>query len=60
MIRTVNNSPNDITDKVHTHSLYGFSSYIKQYLLGNYEYNCTKKFFTFAEIRAYVYSYLFV
>ena len=42
MIRTVNNSPNDITDKVHTHSLYGFSSYIKQYLLGNYEYNCTK------------------
>ena len=37
MIRTVNNSPNDITDKVHTHSLYGFSSYIKQYLLGNYD-----------------------
>ena len=41
MIRTGNNSPNDIT--VHTHSLYGFSSYIKQYLLGNYEYNCTKQ-----------------
>ena len=43
MVRTVNNSPNDITDKVHIHSLYGFSSCIKQYLLCNYEYNCTKQ-----------------
>ena len=41
MIICINNSPNDITDNVLAQSLHGYSSYIKQYFLGIYAFNCS-------------------
>ncbi len=38
---TVNNSPNFILDKIYTHSLQGFTSYIKAHILQSYQENCT-------------------
>ena len=38
--RIINNTPNIILDKVHTHSLQGFSWYIKQYIIQNYQEEC--------------------
>jgi hypothetical protein len=38
---TINNSPNSILDKIYTHSLQGFSSYIKAHILQSYKENCT-------------------
>lgn len=38
--KLVNNTPSIITDKVHTHSLQGFSWYIKQYFIQNYQDSC--------------------
>ena len=40
LIHYLNELPNIITDKVHTHSSKGFSLYIKQYLLNPYENSC--------------------
>ena len=37
----VNNTPDIILDKIHSHSLDGFSWYIKQYILGTYQITCT-------------------
>ncbi len=36
----INNTPNIILDKIHTHSLQGFSLYIKHYLLQSYQDVC--------------------
>ena len=49
--RTINSSPDNITEKVHTHSLYGFSIYIKQYFLSNYAYSCDVP-------NCYIYQYI--
>ncbi len=38
---TVNNSPNSILDKIYTHSLQGFSRYIKGQILQSYRATCT-------------------
>ncbi len=38
--KVINSSPNDILNKITTHSLQGFSGYIKQYILYSYEENC--------------------
>ncbi len=38
---TINNSPNSILDKINTHSLQGFSGYIKAHFLESYQENCT-------------------
>ena len=38
--RIINTTPSLILDKVTTHSLQGFSRYIKQYILRNYEETC--------------------
>ncbi len=37
----VNNCPNSILDKINTHSLQGFSGYIKTNYLQCYQENCT-------------------
>ena len=37
LIQTINNTPNNIIDKIHTHSLRGFLNYIKVFIFGNYE-----------------------
>ncbi len=34
---TANNSPNSILDEINTHSLQGFSGYIKAHLLESYQ-----------------------
>ena len=39
--KLINNTPAIILDKVWTHSLQGFSWYIKQYILDKYENTCT-------------------
>ena len=39
--KVINNTPNIILDKVSTHSLDGFSWYIKQYILKTYQELCT-------------------
>ena len=39
--RIINNSPDFILDKVDTHSLQGYSLYIKKYMLKNYQGTCT-------------------
>jgi hypothetical protein len=36
----VNNSPNSILDKIHTHSIQGFSGYIKAHFLESYQEVC--------------------
>ena len=36
----VNNTPSIILDKVHTHSLSGFSLYVKNYILDSYQDTC--------------------
>ena len=36
----INNSPANITDKVHTHSLAGFACYFKRHAISNYEIQC--------------------
>ncbi len=38
---TINNCPNSILDKINTHSLQGFSRYIKAHFLESYKENCT-------------------
>ena len=38
--KTVNEAPNCIIDKVDTHSLQGYSKYIKNYIIGSYNMNC--------------------
>ena len=38
--RTINNTSDSILDKINTHSLQGFSMYIKRYLLKNYQDTC--------------------
>ena len=40
LVQTVNTMPNLIIHKLQTHSLYGFSSYDKQYFITNYEHSC--------------------
>ena len=40
LIQTINNTPNIIIDKIHTHSLRGFLNYIKVFIFGNYEVHC--------------------
>ncbi len=37
--KVINSSANDISNKITTHSLQGFSGYIKQYILNSYEEN---------------------
>ena len=37
----LNNSPKTIVDKINTHSLKGFSTYIKKYLIDGYKLLCT-------------------
>ena len=39
--KTVNNSPNAILEKIDTHSLKGFSGYIKNCFLESYQDTCT-------------------
>ena len=41
MPKVINSSPNEILHKITTHSLQGYSGYIKQYILNSYEVNCT-------------------
>ncbi len=38
---TVNNIINNIIDKIYTHSIYGFSGYLKQGILQSYQERCT-------------------
>ena len=40
IIQTVNNTPNIILENFHTHSLYGFSTYIKNNFIRNYKSCC--------------------
>ena len=40
LIRLLNETPNIIKDKVHTHSQIGFFIYIKQYFINTYEITC--------------------
>ena len=37
---TINNTPHIVKDKVNTHSIQGFSLYVKQYLIRKYNTNC--------------------
>ena len=37
---TYNNAPTIIKEKIHTHSITGFSEYIKNYLLNDYSNDC--------------------
>ena len=37
VIKTVNNSPDLIKNKIHTHSIHGFCCYIKNHYLQNYD-----------------------
>ncbi len=41
IFRTVNNTPINIIEKIYTHSIQGFSKYIKLNLLQSYKENCT-------------------
>ena len=41
LIREINYTPNIILEKIHTHSLKGFTGYIKNYLLNNYQLSCS-------------------
>ncbi len=38
--KIVNVTPNSIPDKIHTHSLQGFSEYIKAHILQSYQEHC--------------------
>ncbi len=38
---TVNSTPTNIFEKIYTHSMQGFSKYIKQNILQSYQENCT-------------------
>ncbi len=38
---TVNNTPNNIIEKIHTHSLQGYSGYIKQHFIQTYHETCS-------------------
>ncbi len=38
---TVNSTPTNIIEKIYTHSMQGFSKYIKQNILQSYQENCT-------------------
>lgn len=40
LVQYINKMPVIITDKVHTHSLKGFSTYTKQYLINSYKIVC--------------------
>ena len=40
LIQIINDTPNIIVDKIHTHSLRGFLNYIKVFIFGNYEDHC--------------------
>ena len=40
LIQTINDTPNIIIEKIHTHSLRGFLNYIKVFMFGNYEDHC--------------------
>ena len=39
--KVLNNIPQIITDKINTHSYFGFSKYIKTYLINEYSETCT-------------------
>ena len=41
IVESINNTPDIIRSKLHTHSLYGFSLYIKNYFINRYEEYCT-------------------
>ena len=41
IIQTVNNTPENVIEKVFTHSINGMTTYAKKYLIGNYETTCT-------------------
>ena len=41
LTRILNLTPDIIKDKVHTHSFFGFSQYIKKYFIENYEISCS-------------------
>ena len=38
--KIINDTPSIITDKIRTHSLQGFTSYIKQHFINSYTYDC--------------------
>ena len=40
LVKSINDCPSCIKDKVNTHSIQGFSTYIKNYLIGKYSENC--------------------
>ena len=40
---TINNTPHIVKDKVNTHSIQGFSLYVKQYLIRKYNTNCISR-----------------
>ena len=41
IIESLNNTPDIVLDKVHTHSRTGFAYYVKQHLINKYDVNCT-------------------
>ena len=40
LVHVLNDTPDSIKTKVNTHSVQGFSTYIKRYYIGNYETEC--------------------
>ena len=40
IVRILNATPEEIGEKVHTHSYFGFSQYVKQYYIAKYEMIC--------------------
>ena len=40
LINTLNNCPDRILDKVHTHSQWGFTNYAKKYFINEYTLTC--------------------
>ena len=40
VIQTVNSIPDNVSDKIRTHSLKGFSTYAKNYFISKYETTC--------------------
>ena len=37
---TYNTTPNSIEEKIYSHSITGFSAYVKQYYIAHYSYEC--------------------
>lgn len=40
LVCTINSTPDIVKEKCHTHSLHGFSTYVKNYFISNYEDTC--------------------